>query len=320
MKEDSVYITDYISDPSIESEILGGALSPTSHEGIEVLIVWHEKINSSYTSRFPHLKGVVRYGVGYDNLDLEHLRSKGVYACNTPDYGVDEVSDTAMAMILNVSRGLCRYDHRCRDYITNWQENTLPSIKRTSETVLGVVGAGRIGGSVLLKARAMGYQTMFFDPYKPSGHEKMLGAMRTETLAELLAVADIVSVHVPLSDATRGMVNAEFLASMKLGASIVNTARGALLDQLDSLYEPLKSGRLDCACLDVLPEEPPPTSGKLIEAWRQRANWLDGRLVINPHTAYFSGAAYIEMRAKAAENALRILKGRKPLNIVNGLD
>lgn len=320
MSTSKVFITDYISDPSIESQILGEALATDPSDAVEVLLVWHENINSSYTSRFPNLKGVVRYGVGYDSLDLEHLSLRGVYACNTPDYGVDEVSDTAMAMILNVSRGLSRYDHLCRDYITNWQENTLPAIKRTSETVLGVIGAGRIGGSVLIKARAMGYQTVFFDPYKPSGHEKMLGAKRTETLAELLAVADIVSVHVPLSGATKGMLNAEFLSAMKPGASIVNTARGALLDQLDSLYEPLKSGRLDCACLDVLPEEPPPTSGKLIEAWRQRADWLDGRLVINPHTAYFSGAAYHEMRAKAAENALRILKGRKPLNIVNGLD
>jgi len=317
MNSSKVYITDYVDDPSIELEVLGSSLSPEPHEGIEVLLVWHEHINENYIRQFPNLKAVVRYGVGYDGLDLPALSAKGVQACNTPDYGVDEVSDTAIAMIMAISRGIVRYDSQCRNYRENWQENTMQQIRRGTELVVGVVGAGRIGGSVLVKSKALGFKTVLFDPYKPSGHEKTFGASRTETLEELLGQADIVSVHVPLSEATNGMINAEFVAQMKSGASLVNTARGKLLEDLEIFHEPLKSGKLDYVYLDVLPDEPP-ASGDLIDAWRARESWLDGRLLINPHSAYFSDRAYHEMRQKAALNAKRALDGKPLLNLLNG--
>ncbi|NVJ52750.1 MAG: C-terminal binding protein [Campylobacteraceae bacterium] len=315
-----VYITDKVINPDIELDILGDELSKELHEDIEVLLVWHHQITNEFIDKLPKLKALVRYGVGYDVFqDLEYIKQKGIYASNTPDYGTDEVSDTAIAMIMNIARGISRYNYQAKDYKDgSWQANTLKNIKRTSDYKLGVIGAGRIGGSVLLKANALRFQTSFYDPYLSAGTEKMLGAKRFESLDELLKTSDIISINCPLNEETNAMIDEEFISKMKKGASIVNTARGAIVKDLDVLYDALKSGHLNCVNLDVLPSEPP-KSGKLIDAWKAREEWLDGRLIINPHSAYYSDKAQFEMRQKAALNAKRVLEGKKPINIVNGL-
>lgn len=315
--KNKVYITDYVDNPTIEKEVLGDALASEKNENIEVLLVWHEHITESYIAQFPNLKGVVRYGVGYDAIDIPLCTSKGITVCNTPDYGTDEVSDTAIAMITNIARGVTRYDYNSRLFNDGtWQENTLSHIKRNCDVTVGVLGAGRIGGSTILKAKALGFKTVIYDKYASSGHEKMLGAEREHTLDEFLKRCDIISVHVPLSDETAGIVNESFIAKMKNGASLVNTARGGLISDVNIFYEPLKSGKLADVALDVIPEEPP-SNGKMIDAWKARESWLNGRFIINPHSAYFSDKAYFEMRNKAATNALRILNGETPLNKLN---
>lgn len=321
VKVKKVFITDKITDPYIEKEVLGDVISDTLHEGIEVLLVWHKQISNEYIDKLPNLKAMIRYGVGYDVFqDLEYIKQKGIYASNTPDYGTEEVSDTAIAMIMNIARGITRYDYQCRDYKDgSWQTNTLKNIKRTSDYKLGVIGAGRIGGSVVLKANALRFQTYFYDPYLSSGTEKMLGAKRVESLDELLKTCDIISINCPLNKETNNLVDENFISKMKKGASLVNTARGAIVKDLDLFYEPLKSGHLNCVSLDVLPCEPP-KDGLMIDAWRAKESWLDGRFIINPHGAFYSDKAYFEMRQKAALNVKRVLDGKKPINIVNGLD
>ncbi len=311
-----VYITDYIDNPYIEKEVLGDDLSFELNEKIEVLLVWHEHITKEYIDKLPNLKGIVRYGVGYDAIDLTYAKSKNIYVCNTPDYGTEEVSDTAIAMIMNIARGISRYDYQCREYRDSWQENTISSIKRNSDYKLGVIGAGRIGGSVILKANTLKLQTYFFDPYVARGHEKMLNTTRIETLNELLSTCDIISINCPLSKETKGMIDESFISKMKAGASLVNTARGGIIKDIDVFYEPLKSKKLLNVALDVIPHEPPKSS-LLINTWRNREEWLDGRFILNPHTAYFSDKAYFEMRQKASLNAHKILRGEKPFNIVN---
>ena len=313
-----VLITDYIKNQDIEKKILKDKLSGTLNSDIEVLLVWHEHITKKYIDNLPKLKGIVRYGVGYDAIDLEYAKSKNIYVCNTPDYGTEEVSDTAIAMIMNIARGISRYDCLCRNYRNNWQENTITSIKRINDNKLGVIGAGRIGGSVILKANALRFDTSFYDPYVPNGYEKMLNAKRVRSLEDLLKISDIVSINCPLSKETFGMIDEKFISKMKDGASFSNTARGEIIRDIDVFYEPLKSGKLSNVALDVIPHEPPKES-LLINAWRNREDWLDGRFILNPHTAYYSDKAYFEMRYKAALNARRILNNEKPFNIVNGL-
>jgi C-terminal binding protein len=309
-----IAITDYFDQPSEEErEILGDLVSACPTPETEVLLVWHDQINEDYVQDFPKLRGVQRYGVGFDNLDLDFLKSRGIICANNPDYGVDEVSDTAMAFIMDISRGISRYNHLAKSFRDTWQENVLTHIRRNSDVLIGVVGAGRIGSSVLLKSKAIGFKTIFFDPYQPSGHEKVLGCSRVDSLKELLNKADIVSVHCPLDKNTHGMINADFVSQMKQGASLVNTARGQLMADTDAIYEALKSDHLNSAALDVLPHEPP-LDDQLITAWRNNEDWLNGRFWINPHTAYYSHDALSDMRRTAAKNALRILDNQSPKN------
>ena len=311
------FITDYINDPSIERSILGEPVSEDQRFKAQVLLVWHENIDDKYLTRFKDLRGVVRYGVGYDNIDLNILAQRNIIFCNTPDYGVDEVSDTAVGMILNISRGISRYDRNARSFKKGgWQENRIGTLKRNADQVVGVIGAGRIGGSVCRKLRAIGYEVAFYDPFVCSGHEKMLGVSRVRSLYELLSISDQISIHTPLTSDTRGMVDDDFVNSMRDGSGLVNTARGEIIASMDVLERGLRSGKLGNVALDVLPQEPPDFSHSLICAWQKDEAWLNGRMIINPHSAFFSKRAFCEMRQNAALNAKRIIDGEEPLNII----
>jgi len=310
-----IYITDYIDNPDLEQEVLGNRVSIENNTDTEVLLVWHEHINKQYLDQFPKLKGVVRYGVGFDSIDLEEVKSRGLVFCNTPDYGTDEVSDTALAMMLSLLRGVFAYDLFSREYSDTWQENTIVKLRRVSGLTLGVIGAGRIGTALMRKAKALGMNIMFYDPYKESGYEKAIGVDRCYNLSELLAQCDVISMHTPLTSETRSMVDENFINSMKQGSILINSSRGEVVQNLDVIYNALKSGKLSAVALDVLPDEPP-IDCKLIRAWRSHDKELAHKIIINPHTSYYTQESYTEMRVKAAENAKRILDGMEPLNII----
>jgi len=310
-----IYITDYIDNPDLEQEVLGSRVSIENNTDTEVLLVWHEHINKQYLDQFPKIKGVVRYGVGFDNIDLEEIKSRGLVFCNTPDYGTDEVSDTALAMMLSLLRGVFAYNVFSRDYTDTWQENTIDKLRRVSGLTLGVVGAGRIGTALMRKAKALGMNIMFYDPYKDSGYEKAIGVNRCYDLSEFLAQCDVVSMHTPLTSETRSMVDENFIHNMKQDSILINSSRGEVVKDLDVIYKALKSEKLSAVALDVLPDEPP-IDCKLIRAWRSHDKELAHRIIINPHTSYYTQESYIEMRIKASENAKRIIDGVEPLNII----
>jgi len=311
----AVFITDYVIEPDLEIKILKNQITTSPLEA-KVLLVWHQKIDAAYLNKFPNLVGIVRYGVGYDAIEMEAIRDRNLIFCNTPDYGTDEVSDTVIAMIMNIARGVTIYDFNCRNFNDgSWQENTESNIVRTSDINLGVIGAGRIGGSILRKSKSLSLNCSFFDPFKDRGYEKLLGVSRYDSLDELIEKSDIVSINTPLTEKTKGMVDSNFVRMMKHGSSLINSARGEIIKDLDIFYQPLKNNELNSLALDVLPTEPPEDS-KLIRAWRNRESWLGGRLIINPHTSYYSSNSFIEMRTKAAENANRILLGKTPFNII----
>jgi len=310
-----IYITDYIDNPDLEQEVLGSRVSIENNTDTEVLLVWHEHINKQYLDQFPKIKGVVRYGVGFDNIDLEEIKSRGLVFCNTPDYGTDEVSDTALAMMLSLLRGVFAYDVFSRNYTDTWQENTIDNLRRVSGLTLGVVGAGRIGTALMRKAKALGMNIMFYDPYKDSGYEKAIGVNRCYDLSEFLVQCDVISMHTPLTSETRSMVDENFIDNMKQDSILINSSRGEVVKDLDVIYKALKSEKLSAVALDVLPDEPP-IDCKLIRAWRGHDKELAHRIIINPHTSYYTQESYIEMRIKASENAKRIIDGVEPLNII----
>ena len=310
-----VSITDYIKNPSIEKEVLGDQVSLETGNDTEILLVWHQRIDAQYLDKFPKLKGVVRYGVGFDNIDIKEIKNRGLVFCNTPDYGTDEVSDTVLAMMLTLLRGVVAYDTFSREYIDNWQENVITTLRRVSELRLGVVGAGRIGTALMRKAKALSMNVMFYDPYKASGYEKAISVDRCHELSDLLTQCDVISIHTPLTEETRSMVDDEFIIKMKKGSILINSSRGEVVNNLDDIYRALKSEKLYAVAFDVLPDEPP-IDCMLINAWRNNDKDIAHRIIINPHTSYYSQESFVEMRVKAAENAKRILDGGEPLNII----
>jgi D-3-phosphoglycerate dehydrogenase len=323
-----VGITDYVDPPfEIEASALGEGyelvhldMENTGLEGnierlrtLDALLVWHAHIDRALIDHLDTCKIVVRYGVGFDNIDVGYLTEKGIQFCNTPDYGTEEVADSAVAIILSLSRGIGAYDYDCRSYRDTWQENTIPGIRRLSNCTVGIIGLGRIGMSVLLRMKAFGCSVVGYDPYLPAGHEKAIGYRRVDGVNDLLEVADTISLHCPLNRETAGLVDRRFLGAMKEDAILVNTARGGLVANLDHIYEALQSRPLFRVGLDVLPEEPPGRSA-LIDDWREHAPWLRHRLIITPHTAYFSEEAWHDMRFKAAETARLFLSGQRLRN------
>lgn len=277
---------------------------------VDALLVWHWHVDRETVDLLDRCRIVVRYGVGFDAIDPVALASRNIPLCNTPDYGTEEVADTACAMILALQRKLVVYDRIARHFDTGWQENVLHPHHRTSTCTVGLIGVGRIGTAVVNRLKPFGYKIIGYDPYLPSGHEKAVGYQRVHHMGELLERSDIVSLHCPLNHETAGMVDAGFIARMQPGSSLVNTARGGILDNLDIIEAALREGHLAAAAFDVLPDEPPHDHA-LIKAWRDDLDWLNGRLIINPHTAYFSEEGWYEMRYKAAETAkIYLIEGR----------
>lgn len=316
-----VGITDYVQPPfDVEQRAFGediefvvfdseseAGLHPGNLSRCHALLVWHTPITQRTVRHLKSCRIVVRYGVGYDAIDIPSLTRAGIPFCNTPDYGTEEVADTALAMILGLQRRVFEYDFACRFIQQGWQEHTLKPLMRTSTQTVGIIGVGRIGTAVMNRLKAFGVRMMGFDPYQPSGHEKAVGYRRAHRLEELLRESDIVTIHAPLTPETRGMVGKTFLEKMKKGAILVNTARGQIIESLDHIEVALREGRLAGVGLDVLPDEPP-GDHPLIRAWRAYDPSLRGRLVINPHTSYYSAHAWEEMRFKAAETAAMYLR------------
>ncbi len=274
-------------------------------------------IDDAVFERAPGCRIITRLGVGYDRIDVEAAARRSIRVCNVPDYGTTEVADHAIALLLSVLRGVVRYDQAFRDdKDEGWSFRHAPAVKRLGEVRLGVVGIGRIGSAAALRAKAFGMSVGFYDPYVPSGYELALGVDRSESLEALLAEADAITVHTPLTEETRHLIGAQAVAAMKPGTVLVNTARGGVVD-LDAVFEGLKQGQIGAVGLDVFETEPPAPDHPLIKAWRAGEEWLDGRCVITPHAAFYSPTSIRVLRQKAVMTCVDYLTDGKLRNCVN---
>ena len=266
---------------------------------LDALLVWHAQITESTARHLKNCKLVVRYGIGYDQIDVAALTRAGIRFANNPSYCTEEVADTACAMILNGVRGVTRHDNLARHHGDAWQEHNLPTWRSGSRKV-GLIGLGKIGTATALRLKAFGFDISAHDPYVEQGVWKSLGLNYVAKLEDILRTSDIVSLHCPLTEATAGMIDAEFLQRMKPDAILVNTGRGMLMQSLHALELHMRANEEFRVFLDVLPVEPP-GDDPLIAAWRRNEDWLSGRLVINPHNAYYSDASHVEQRKDATE-------------------
>jgi C-terminal binding protein len=200
-----------------------------------------------------------------------------------------------------------------------WRYIIDPLVKRSGVQTFGIVGMGRIATAVALRAKAFGFKVVFFDPNLPNGAngvELGLGVHRAPTLDDLLRQTDTLSIHVPLTPETRNLIGARELALLPQGAVVVNTARGPIVD-IDALGDALKSGHLSGVGIDVVPVEPPVEPvPELMRAYRAREPWTIGRLIITPHSAFFTPQAWDDIRSKSAETMRAALLGPKPQNVI----
>ena len=312
-----VVITDHITQPDIERRVLDGTADIEcldAHStaelfgrvsGSDVLICCHAvEITGAVLSEANHCRGVVRAGVGYNNIDLQAAAERGMVVCNVPDYGTEEVADHALALLLALARRLVPALDATRR--GQWVVGVNAGCRRLRGQTLGIIGCGRIGSALAMRAKALGLRIVIYDPYLSRGLEKALGVERVWRLDELLPQCQFLSLNCPLTDETRHVMNARTFALLPRGAYLVNTARGGLVDEA-ALLGALTHGPLDGAAIDVSELEPP-TNERL---------WTHPKLLMTPHCAFYSVEAADEMRSKAAQEALRLLRGEPPLNPVN---
>jgi len=324
----NILIPDVVKPPAkIEEEVFGpdadifvgqakkaGEIPDSVWKNCNAILAWEKlQYDKQLLAKLDKCKVIVRVGVGFDNIDLAEAKRKGIIVCNVPDYGTEEVADQTMVLLLSLIRGLFEFTNQAKE--RDWSRcNPVPI--RLRNKVLGIIGLGRIGTAVAQRAKSFGIAVIFYDPYIKDGIDKALGVERVDRLDDLAKRSDIISLHAPLTEETEGMINNEFFANAKKGSILINTARGAIVD-ISALEIAMKKGVIRSAGLDVLPIEPSDDSQNLIVEWENDREWLRGRLIVTPHISFYSSEGYIEMRKKAAQEALRVLRGEKARNCVN---
>ncbi|MCX6956283.1 MAG: C-terminal binding protein [Verrucomicrobia bacterium] len=269
------------------------------------IILWHgPRVDAPVVARLKNCRVIIRNGVGFDTVDIAAAASAGIPVCNVPDYGTEEVADHAIALTLALYRQLFPLDAEAKRL--GWKIETAAKMRRLSTQTFGVLGLGRIGTAAALRAKALGFRTIFYDPYVPSGTHKAIGVERVNTLEELMRRSDTVSVHCPLTDETRGIIGAKEIALMKPGSYLVNTARGDIV-QKAPVFAALRSGHLAGAGLDVVEAEP----------LRTPEEAATPNLIVTCHAAFCSPEGMVEMRSTSAKIARAAVLGEPVWNRVN---
>ena len=310
-----VLVTD-IAWPTAEAEraVLAAAgadlvLAPSSDPAelarlaadADAILTCFARVTADVLDAAPRCRTVARYGVGVDNIDVAHATALGMVVSNVPAYCVDEVADSALLGILALARRLLPLT---RDVAAGrWGRDVPGAGTRLRGKVLGLVGLGVIGSALAARARVLGLDVI---AYNRSGRP-VPGVRIVESLDELLAEADVVSLHVPLTERTHQLIGAAQLKAMKPTAWLVNTARGPLIDT-EALLAALDAGEIAGAALDVTDPEPLPADHPL----RTRDD-----VVLTPHTAFSSDGSLTELATKAATNVVDVLQGRVPATVVN---
>jgi D-3-phosphoglycerate dehydrogenase len=274
-------------------------------ENADAIITGYAPLSSKVIRFLRRCKIISMNGAGFDNVNVEAATDEGILLVNCPDYCFEEVADHAMAMILSCARGLFQYDRRIRNKI--WDYKSAGPRERIRDSVLGLIGFGRVAQAVAARAKSFGMRVVASDPFIPDEFIKAQG-VRPVTKQETLAAADYLSIHVPLTKDTHKAIAAEELSCMKRSAFVINASRGPVIDE-NALYEALKSGIVRGAALDVLEEEPPDFDNPLLS--------LDNVLV-TPHAAFYSEDAMSEVRSRSAQEVVKVFKGELPAHIVNG--
>lgn len=276
----------------------------------DAVITADKQITKEMIDTMENCQIIVRQGIGFDSIDLKAAREKGIVVCNIPDYCVEEVADYTVAMILAATRHIATYNQHVHEGI--WDINSVhkisgfPPIRRLSTQTIGIVGFGRIARLIASRLRPFRAELITYDPYIDSKIAEENGA-RLVGFDELVETADIMTLNLPLTDETYHMFDKATFEKMKETAFVINTGRGPLIDEKDLDYA-LRNKLIAGAAIDVTESEPLTLDSPLLEL---------KNLIITPHAAFFSKDSFIELREKAAAEAMRMLDGEAPKNPVN---
>lgn len=268
----------------------------------DAFLVQYAPVSGRILGQLPRLGIISRIGAGFDTIDTKACAEHGIWLANSPDYGVGEVATHALALALALIRNVVAYH---RDIAAGrWHYLSSGKLRRASDLTLGIVGMGRIGKRMAHVSRNVFRRIVGCDPYLIDGD--FPAYVERAGVGDLFEQSDIVSLHTPLNDETRGMIAAGVLSRMRRGSYLVNTARGAIVD-LGDLLAALDSGILAGAALDVLPVEPVPADSRVLG---------HPKLILTPHAAFFSVEAEVELRRKAAQNIVTWAKTGRPDYVV----
>lgn len=281
LSEDPDFVVDRIDDSSAPE--FAQALA-RAHA---VIVRSATTVDAAVLEAAPELKVVARAGVGVDNIDVDAASRRGIAVFNAPSGNTVAAAELTMALILAMMRHVAEADRSVRD--GEWERSRFQGVELEGRT-LGLIGAGRVGGEVVTRAKSFGMEVIVYDPYLTDSRAKELGFRLTD-LDVLLGSADVVSIHVPLTSETEALLGAEELGSMKSGAYLVNVARGGVVDE-SALADALSDGRLAGAALDVYETEPLPADSPL----RQAPN-----LMMTPHIGAATEDAQVRVAAEVAE-------------------
>jgi D-3-phosphoglycerate dehydrogenase len=279
-----------------EADVIAGL----SRVPADAIIVQWAPVTAAVLDAAPRCRFVSRLGIGYEMIDVAAATLHGVAVANTPEYCVDEVVAHSLAMLLWLVRGLGRFDSALRR--GEWgAARTCPQAARPAETVVGVIGLGRIGARVAAQASALGFRVLGHDPYAAGSDVQLT------SLEDLLRSSQVVTLHAPLTAQTRHLIRSETIELMRPGALLVNTCRGGLIDEA-AVAAGLRAGRLGGAALDVFETEPLPAGSPL----RSLPNVL-----LSPHAAWYSPVSLAALPVRAAGQVVDFLAGRPVPSIVN---
>jgi D-3-phosphoglycerate dehydrogenase len=249
---------------------------------------------------------IVRYGIGVDTVDVAAATERGIFVANVPDYCLDEVSDHSLTLLLMLSRQMIPAMALARE--DNWPVAKMPPLQRLRGQTCGLVGCGRIGSLLAGKVKQLGMSVIIHDPYLNEERARQMGA-ECVSFDGLLARADFISLHAPLTDETRHLFGAAALAKMKKTASIINTARGGLIDET-ALLAALDAGQIFGAGLDVVESETVVTPVRT-------ALVRHPKMIVTAHTAWLSQQARATLQLRAVEQVLACLRGESPYGLIN---
>jgi len=269
----------------------------------DAVLVRESPINAETIALMRRCRIIARYGIGVDNVDLMAARERRIYVANVPDYGTEEVSDHALALLLSVARRTVTRDHAVRQGA--WNLSPGEKMYRIAGKALGLVGYGRIARALERKLRGLGVARVLV--YDPLIEASALAGVEHVDLDTLCAQSDFISLHAPLTQSTSHLIDSVHFALMKPTTILVNTARGGLIDET-ALIEALRTNSIFGAGIDVFEREPPNADHPLFKLTN---------VVLSDHTAWYSQESVADLQAKAAEEVARVLKGEPPKHWVN---